>query len=563
MQTVSSRFLTRINGRMRPLNWSVLMSLTRELDPSATFFTVGVSAVGGGDIIMGTDDVIQIWDQYNYTDYSDRVVSLEWSQTLNPQNSVQSAIGTLVLDNHDHYFGADNVAYPFRPVRISVGFGNDLTGYAELLPQFVGLTSAPVLDETAKTVTYQLSDFLQSLYNEPLTTAAALQNVRTDQALSALLQLVGLSPTQFDLDVGMNIIPFWYVDNTTTFGAAVEQLMQAEMGRLFMSETGRITFWNRQHYSQDIVATFDRSNTLDYTTNAQTDIINAVWITADIRQVQPNQAYWDQKSTTDTTNYTAIAPSASVIVTATFSDPVASVDTPAAGGSTSYFTANTASNGSGTDVSASVSVSVIDYCTSYQMTFTNTLDETIYITDIELYAAPATVINTIYVRQEDSASIDQYDQQLLQITNDFFPDAATVNSRALMILYDYANYNQLQTLTVKANPALEINDPIACAVRERSYLSVSGDTLSDVATAYDVTLSYLEALNPTLPHSGSLTDGTSVNLGFLPEVCIVVGIDNVLDGPPFKQVLSCMPFSPTNYFTIGISSVGGSDQVAP
>lgn len=559
MQTVSDLFNQRADGQMRPIGYSVLASFTRELVTDPNFFTVGESAVGGTDIIANDDDtVLQLWDFYQYDDYTERLVSMEWSQTLDPQTSVQSAIGTLVLDNHDDYLSADNIALPGRPVRFAMGFGNAFSGASELLPQLVATTAAPVFDEGTKTASYAVSDFLATLYAEALPDAVLLVDVRTDQALDALLQLMGLSPTQYDLDTGFSIIPFVYFDTTTTFGDACKQLLQAEMGRLYMTEEGRITFKNRQNYSQDPVWTFDRHNTLDWTTNSQSDIINSVEITANIRTEMPNQSYWQSSAATE------IPAGTSIVVAASFSDPVVTVDIPVplGSGSTSSYIANTASDGSGTDAASDISLTTAQFATSYLMTFSNSAAFSVYITNIELFATPAIITSTVDVIQQNADSIAQFDEQSLQLENDLFPDAVTATSRALIILGDYAQYNQLQTLDVKGYPGLQVGDAVSVAVRKRSYNTVAGDTLSDVATAYGLTLSELEALNPTLPTSGAMPDGTQVKLGFLPETCTVVGIPNSLTTAQFNQTLTVMPFTPVHYFVVGQSAVGVSDQIA-
>lgn len=560
MQTTSTLFQQRADGQMRPLAWSVLMALDRQLVADPNYFTVGVSSVGGTDIIPpDTGDVMQLWDEYEYSDYTDRLVSMEWTQTLDPQASVQSAIGTLVLDNHDDYFAADNIALPGRPVRLGAGFGNQMTGTSEVLPQLVATTDAPVFDESTKTVAYNLSDFLATLYQQPLPNSVMMINARTDEVLDALLQLMGLSPTQYDLDVGFNIIPFAYFDPTTSFGDACKELMQAEMGRLYMSETGRITFKNRQNYSQLPVWTFDRHNVIDYTTNSQSAIVNVVEITANVREEQQNQPYWQLSSSTE------IPAGQSVVIAANFSDPVVTVDAPVevSGASTSLYTANTASDGSGTDGSAHLTLTTAQFATSYLMTFANSAAFSVYVTTLQLYATPAAIVNTIDIIQSDTASVEEFNQQTLQIQDDLFPDAATATSRAKIILADYASYNQLQTLTVKGNPALQVGDAISVAVRSRTYNAVTGDTLSTVATAYGLSLTTLEALNPGLSPTGGLADGQQVKLAYVPQTCTIVAIDNALTAPQFQQILTVMPFTPVEYFTAGTSRVGGTDIIAP
>lgn len=561
MQSASSLFLTRADAHMRPINWALFISFARSLDDTASFFTAGVSTVGGPDIIKGTDDVLQLWDQYQYYDYSDRVVTLEWQQSMDPLYSVQSAMGDIVLSNTDAYLSGDNFALPWRPLRLSAGFGNAMTGNPELLPQFVGVTEeAPTIDIAAGTVSYHVIDFMSTLENRQLSNDVMLQNVTTDVALDALLQDVGLSPTQYDLDPGFNVIPFVYFAAGTLFGDAAQQLMQAEMGRLYMTETGRITFHNRQNFSDVSVWYFDRHNVIDYQTATQDQVINVVTITANIREVQPLQPYWQ------TSTLLTVPAGASVEMPfASFADPVTSVDTPVpyVDSSTSYYIANTQPDGSGDDVSTGITLATTEFSTSYLITFTNSNAYDVYITDVHLYATPAIADRTIQITEQNDVSVAQYDEQVLQIDNDFFMDEATAISKANIILADNATFNQLQTVTVKANPALQINDAAYFSIRQHSYISESGDTLPSIATSYSMTLIQLEALNPTVPTSGALTIGTEIQLGIIPELCTILGISSKLDSPKFTQDLTVKPMDRTDYFTAGISTVGGTDVIAP
>jgi hypothetical protein len=560
MLSSSSLFTARADAAMRPISWSLFISFARELDVAADFFTVGVSTVGGPDIIKGTDDVLQLWDKYQYLDYSNRVMTMEWSQSMDPLYSVQSAIGDIVLNNYDNYLAGDNFALPYRPVRLGAGFGNTMTGDVEILPQFIGVTEkAPTIDESAKTASYHVIDFMSTIYNRPLNQAIILTNVTTDDALDALLQLVGLSPTQYDLDPGFNVIPFLYFPADTKFGDAAQQLMQAEMGRLYMSETGRITFKNRQNFSDTPVWYFDRHNVTAYQSRKQDDIINVVEITANVRTVQAKQKYWELTSATE------IPAGGSIDIWANFSDPVTTVDTPVyfTSATTSLYTTNKLEDGTGSAVTSGVSVTTTQFATSYLMTFTNANAYSVFISTIQLFATPAIAVKTVYIREQDDDSVAQYDEHVLQINNDFFIDESTATSKAKIILTDNATYGQVQQVTVKGHPGLQINDAITLAVRKRTYIALQGDTLTSVAAAYGTTLLALEALNPSIDPVAGMSDGTKVKLGIIPETYVITGIASHLNTPSFTQDLTLKPLTRTKYFTVGISTVGGTDIIAP
>jgi len=497
---------------MRPLSWRLLMSFPKAFQADVDFFTIGVSTIGGTDIIKGEGNVIQEWDKYQYDDYSYRVMSIEVTRQEEMVNSVSTAMADIKLANYDSYFTPDagsvidNFILPYRPSRLYLGFGH------EDIPVFTGLTEKmPTIDDKSKTASFHLIDFMYSLFNRPLDETILLQNVSTDAALETLMDAAGILPTQYDFDYGYNIINFVYFEKGTKFGDAVKELMEAEMGRFYMDEAGVIRFKNRQNFSSTPVAYFDKSNTIAVKTMTQDDIINVVEIKANVREVQAKQKYWELQSAT------RIPAGTSVDIWADFNDPVTSVDTPVyiASATTSAFTTNKLEDGSGDPVASNVSVLATRFAKSYLMTFTNTNTFDVYITTIELWATPAKIVKQIYLRESDAASVDEYDERVLTIENDFINNSGDAYSKAHIILDDWSTYGRANEMTVKGNPALQIGDAIGCTIN--GY------------------------------------EGTYV----------ISKIVNRFVGSQFTQILSVKERVFKTYFTIGVSTIGGTDVIAP
>lgn len=511
MQTVTSTFNQKANSTMRKLTYRALMSFPRQYLPSVTFFTIGVSTIGGADIIKGDGNVVAEWDKYQYDDYSYRIKSMEITRTEEFPNSTSLAQGDIVLENHDNYFTPNrgsviqNFILPYRPVKLYGGFGS------EAIPQFVGLTEKmPTIDEKGKTASFHVIDFMYSLFNRPLDEAVMYENKRTDEILSALLVAFGISPTQYSFDIGYNIVRFAFFDKGQKFGDVVKELIEAEQGRFFMDESGVIRFKNRQSYSSAPQWFFNTSNIIDIQTSRQDDIINVVTVKANVREVQAKQKYWELQSAT------LVPAGGSVDVWADFNDPVTSVDAPVyiTGASTSLFTANRNEDGSGEQI-GSLSVSTSRFAKSYKMTFTNPEVYPVYLTSIELYATPALVVKQIYVRQADSTSVAKYDERVLDIENDFISNEGDANSRAKIIIDDYATYANQYILTVKGNPALQIGDTV------------------------------------------------SVNVWGYAGTFVINKIVNRWEAGSFKQILTVRGKTFRTFFTVGISTIGGTDVIAP
>ena len=502
---------------MRPLGWRALMSFPKAFLDDVDFFTIGVSTIGGTDIIKGDGDVIQEWDKYQYDDYSYRVMSIEVTRQEEAVNSVALAMADITLENHDNYFSPDagsaiaDYILPYRPAKLYLGFGN------ENVPVFTGLTEKmPTVDEKRKTASFHLIDFMYSLFNRPLDRTIILETARTDEALEVLMDVAGILPTQYDFDIGFNIINFVYFEKGTKFGNAVRELMEAEMGRFYMDEAGVIRFKNRQNYSSTPVWYFDKSNVLDIKTKTQDDIINVVEIKADVREVQALQKYWELQQAV------LIPAGGSVDIWADFDDPVTDVDDPVqvASATTSSFTASTSSDiENGNIVSTGISVVTTQFAKSFLMTFSNSNGYDAYVNVLELWATPARIVKQIYLREQDDVSVADYDERVLTIENNFINNEGDAYSKAHIILDDWAQYGGISELTVKGNPALQIGDAVGCTIE-----------------GYAGTFVISKIINKFL-FTGN--------------------------GVQFIQILTLKKRTFQSYFTIGISTIGGTDVIAP
>jgi hypothetical protein len=513
MQTTTSAFSQKANGAMRKITHRALMSFPRQYLPSVTFFTIGVSTIGGSDIIKGVGDVVAEWDKYQYDDYSYRIKSIEVTRQEENFNSTTLAQADVVMENHDNYFTPnrgsviDEFILPYRPIKLAGGFGQ------EAVPQFVGLTEKmPTVEEKSKTISFHAIDFMYSLFNRPLDQAVMYQDMRTDQILAALLVAFGISPTQYNFDMGYNIIAFAFFDKGAKFGDVVKKLMQAEMGRFFMDEEGVIRFKNRQNYSSTPVWFFNETNIIDIQTSKQDDIINVVEIKANVREVQANQKFWELQSAI------RVPANSTLTLWADFEDPVTTVDDPVyiTSATTSLFTTNTAEDSSGSAVTTNFTLSdSTQFSKSFQMDFTNTNSFDVFITTLELFARPAKIVKELYIREEDSASVAKFDERVLTIENEFFNDDGEATSKAKIILDDEADYANTYVLTVKGNPALQVGDAVSVSVFG------SADTF------------------------------------------VIKKFVNRWEAGKFSQILTVKKKTFRTFFTVGISTIGGVDVIAP
>jgi hypothetical protein len=529
MQLVSDQFTNKTKGALRHLEWKCLISFAKDFNSGITFFTIGTSTIGGTDIIPGSNSVIQEWEKYTYVDYSARVLSMEYTRESDPPvGSISLAYADVVLDNSDSIFTVSNTSSPLygniadsRPIRLYVGYKD-----TEKIQVLVGMTvGLPILDEKAKTARFHCIDFFRHLDNQLLNQSIMLTDVRTDQAIQAILTDVGLLTSQSVLDTGTVIIPFLYYPKGTKVGTAIREIAEAELGGIYMDENGVIRFENRTKWIHNSeVWQFDRTNVIDMTTPDASKVINSVEVKSKTRAVEANQkVYISSGAVIFTDGSNILSPSTSKDIFIDFTDtngslPVTTSATPVAGLTTnSGYDSNTAADGSGTTMNPSVTITAVSlFATSVKYTFTNASSTTAaYINRLEVWATPAKVKNDIYVLVQDQNSIEAYEIQPHEINNNYIQDSSAANSIAQRIISDRAEIDDQRTITIKGVPQLQIGDIIR--------------------------------------YSDNKTNQTY----------FITRINGILGNDGFRQIIVATKRTIVDYFAIGVSSIGGTGQIAP
>lgn len=515
MQIVPTVFNDLAQGNVRPHSWGLRISFDKTYDPSVTFFTLNTSELDGVDVLGPSEDnPLQAWDFYLYKDYTDRIVSMSWDRELEFPYSVVSARADFEVSNTDDYFTPnggspiEDYILPKRPVRLLSGFGN------MIIPQFVGLTQGmPVIGQNPKTAIFTALDFLTQIYELNIRNTIAMQDVRTDEVLANIFEQFGLDSDQYDLARARNIIPFLFFEKEQiTAGEVIRKLMQAEMGMLWLSETGIITFRPRLEQPTTPVYTFDDNSIVDLKVSSDDQIINQVNFSSELRAVQDYQTVY-LKSEGGTPN---IVPANSTYVfSADLQDPCLTIDQPTIGelSGVSWFVATLPN---GTEVSTNVSVLSVELKTnSYDIVFKNDNAFAVDISQLELWGEPAKVYNRLTRTIEYPPSIDKYEVKPISIDNNFLQSEDQMESLGLTILDEYAEYASILTVEVKGNPALQLSD-----IAEVDYRQFDGNYR-------------------------------------------IISISNGLRDSKYTQIMKFRSYTPRDWFTLNQSVLNGTDVLAP
>lgn len=481
-------------GDIRKPTYSVAMSFDKVYDPDISFGRYDDDFLYDEKNLYAFSDsnVLQQWDQYDYTDYSSRVLDtgVTWKrQELRPSN-VSLAQLDVTFDNIDDLFTPENTSSslypnvsPGRPIRLQAGFsGNNV-------PQFIGLTQGmPRIDEEAKTATFHCIDFLTLLLSMDLSQTVILENVRVDEILDYIFQLYGLTSDQYVLETGVLTLPFFFAEKNSRLQTVVEDLITAELGSLFMDEFGMIRFTKQETLIDTPVASFSTAdNILSGGRRREADLINQVELSSQVRRVRENQLIFESTETV------VVPANGSVDVWADFQDPVTQVYDPAYSSVGSYLIVNTASDGSGSNSTAVVLDDSTTFAKSWLGTFSNPTGSPLYIISLVLFGDPAILQDPVFFAAQLDGSVERFGESLFEYESKYVGSSGNLQAWAGLLFSQYGNYAGMFRLEVKGSPQLQIGDVIEVGWYGRESLcrivqienSISGDGFVQVLHVKD------------------------------------------------------------------------------
>lgn len=514
MQTVSAAFTAEAKDEARKIAHGLSVAWKRDFDSSVVPFTIGVSTIGGPDFVGDSSaSSASAWNLYRYTDESDYVLDMGWERTLNmPLGGISIARANANLDNTSGRFlpaylqGSSEIAtavLPKRPMIINAGF--NYGGIDNEIPQFVGVFDKnPLVDLRERKVSLSGMDFLSFLENRRVDDSTIYTGMRVDQMIEDVLHnKFSLATAQYVLDLGSETIPFASIEAGTRYGEFVNSLVQAELGHLFQDEAGIIRFWNRQKWGTSpynvVQNVIYTAEVLNVQAPDEDHIINVVEVSATPRKKTSGATLFTLGSAIE------LIPGTNEVFV-DFDNPVISANTPS-------HTANSNDAGSGTNDTANVTLTGTSvFIRSAKYTFNNNTGRTSYLTALTVQGTWATEVDNIYRTDQDDSSVTAYDEKVVSITNDFIQSSTQAQSIITLILDQFGEPENLLKMTIRAKPQLQLGDLISW---QGEYWRIFG-----MRTTLD-------------PSQGFLTDLDLVQ-------------------------------RPTSvYFTVGVSQVGGSDQIAP
>lgn len=520
MQTVSAAFTAEEKDEIRKIVSSTEVSWKKVYNPASVSFTIGVSLIGSPDAIASSGSVVSDWNRYIYDSESAFVTGLNYSRELQmPVGGVSKALAEVNFDNTtgrylpDYMGGSSEFAtaiLPRRPVIINSGFNYD--GVDTMIPQFVGITSkTPEISMRDRTAKVSGEDFLGFLANNYVDHSTMFTAQRSDQVIETILTGLGFATAQFSLDVGINTIPFGIFETGKRFLDIINDITQAEFGNFYQDEVGTLRFTNRAHWDtspynaiQKVITT---SMVIEASVPSDDHIVNVVEINASPRAKVALAVVYNASPNL------VVSPGSTNEIFISYDNPMLAITNPTAGGVNSSYLANSQSGGGGSDLTSSVSIkSISNFAQASKITFQNNGGTTAYITSLIISGRAAEIYDTVYTRKQDDSSVTAYEQRPWVYRNDYIQDRTWADGLAQLVLNDLSDPDKLQELTIRAIPELQLGD----------FISWQGRSWQVYGIKTDVS-----------PSSG------------------------------FVQRLKILRREIANYFIIGVSTIGGPDQIAP
>lgn len=451
-------------------------------------FKYGEKKYGAGDLNRARFALLADWDGDGVYDHDNLALALE-SLTLTRGRPYfirkdgtgfeKLNVGKLrgILTNTDGRFNVENLSSPYYPY-IPVGKFMQLlisTPGGLRVPAFTGLIEDVVPDSRlASKATISCEDGIR--YLDQAASVGVQSSVRVDQIIPLALAAIQW-PSQWgsDLDIGADVKPYWWMDQQNVLNA-LHDVIGSELGAMWLGRDGRLKFRSR-YTPVPVVASLSTNDFLlgSIETPRPWEMVrNSLRVNVYPPILQTAVEVWRWQETP-----VQLTAGESKIVWANFSYnngsvPITNLVPPAAG---TDYTANSASDGSGTNLTANITVTVLSvFSGSAKLRLTNSGGSSAWITLMRTRADAITVPNATFVKAEDATSISRYQRRTFELTSRFFQNSEAAQSLTDFMVSFLASPRLFVRGTISNNLdlqfGLDLGDAVELSIPEKGISGV-------------------------------------------------------------------------------------------
>lgn len=359
----------------------------------------------------------------------------------------QFQVGTLeiTLDNSDKRFSPEYTLSPYygdlspgKPIKVQAIFNG--VAYDLFTGEIDRISPKPDCDVLEA---YILATGMLRRFQAKIKTAL-LENKTEAEVLAAIVTQVQKSGETLDVsfDAGLDTYLYAWYQDAIGLEAGME-IVKSSLGQLYENSAGQIVFENRAHRA---------GHTSEYTLNngharmlytyGEKELVNSAITKSFARSAGSLTDIFTLQETP------LITGGQTRTFIGVFSDPASSITDPAA---TTDYTANSLANGTGTDLTANMSVSVTKYAQSVLFTVENTGTQSFYITLLKVRGTPLTVTDSGQFQADDATSQLAHGIKSDEFDGEFIDSMEWAESRSTLIKEQKKNPVSEITVLLKPN----------------------------------------------------------------------------------------------------------------
>jgi hypothetical protein len=376
---------------------------------------------------------------------------------------------SITLNNADGLYTPSNSGgslygslLPKRPIKVYYSSGG--TDYNLFYGFIEEIIPHPHLSEQDCII--NATDGLDFLSRHDMSTAL-YKDTLTGTIHGYILDDAGWSSTMRTLDTGQDTVPYWYGHDVKARFAQTE-LDDNEQGFSYVAGSGYFNFEDRHHRStathQTSQATFDNTmSNIEYSLNPK-NVYNQIKVTVTPWELQSLTTLW----TLDETPSIPAGESRDWWADASASGQSVFVDAWTTLVATTDYTANSQSDGGGTDMTSDIAVTLSKLAKTMKITLTNNGAIPAYITLLQARGTYYDDLTKVTLKAEDSTSQTAYQKRTFELDGKYMTDADKAQDYVTYAIGKYKNpraelsmsaMNQDSTILAKIL-ALEISDRI-------------------------------------------------------------------------------------------------------
>ena len=441
-----------------------------------------------------------------HDDISGDTLSVTWSRGRDYASALQgktvSGKLTATLINTEGKYSPSNTSsaltgniLPGRSIKLQAGSGsfpytfpvafNDGVRWKGKLDK-IKPSPAAVGRKTATLTAFGTLGYL----NQFETQLASQTNRRTDQAVGDILDDVGLtSSDDRDLDTGKTTISRFWMSGKKTIDA-LRLVEEAEAGLIKESKSGQIAFENRYHRLTQTASTTSQATFSDADGAAQTfssivqadplsTIVNHLEATARTFNTASVAVLWTHPETGAASP--TLAPGEAKTFEAEFPNPdsannameVDAWTTPAA---TTDYLLNSASDGTGTNLTSQITVTQTKTAERMAITLTNSATgDSGYLTKLQARGTAVSTKNPCTVRSIDSTSQSSYGERKYVAKTKFIPTTSEAQDWCDYHASIYGSPTNILTMNIAASTTGNIGNALSRDLSDRITITATND----------------------------------------------------------------------------------------